>query len=280
MHDERSRNKIVVYSKLLTTKNKKHYAGLLLAELGKMVNKPAEDRMDIKGLPIRKSSVPKDLREKFTDYLLQNILVPDHISMKTIVREYDNIVNSVRDSLVQGECKYLIPSKVELLDSYKFPERMQQVRGVLAWNALEPDTAIVPPDNLNLIKLKTGTTLPKDISIDNEKYKTKAQYYEDVENYLINQFKEYKDLKESHPDKFDAIMKVIYGKGKKTGLDLSSYGFAIVAIPKEKEIPEYLRPFIDYDLMVESNTSAGTTLVGSLGIHCTKGKKKSNIIKL
>lgn len=75
-------------------------------------------------------------------------------------------------------------------------------------------------------------------------------------------------------------MKVVYGKGKKNGIDFSDKGFAVIAIPKETEIPEYLVPLIDYTSMVEANTKAGTTLIGSLGIYCTNNNKKSNIIKL
>lgn len=50
-----SRQDNVVYEKLITTKNKKHYAGILVAELGNLITDrngielPAEDRLDIKG---------------------------------------------------------------------------------------------------------------------------------------------------------------------------------------------------------------------------------------
>jgi len=42
-----------VYEILITTKNKKNYAGLLAAELGNLINQPAENRMDIKGEMVR-----------------------------------------------------------------------------------------------------------------------------------------------------------------------------------------------------------------------------------
>lgn len=268
-----------VYSKLLTTKNKKHYAGLLLAELGKRINKPAESRMDIKGLPIRKSVVPKPLREAFTEYLLNDILVPENISMRNIVQKYDKIVESVRDSLEKGEVDFLIPAKVELIENYKFPERIQQVRGMIVWNSLEPDNVIIPPDNINLIKLKTGIYTPRIVGKKNQEDEPLEAYWTRLEEFLLNT-PEYKFLKDNYPDKFNTILKVVYGKGKKTGLDFADKGFAVIAIPKETEIPEYIIPLIDYSTMVESNTAAGTTLIGSLGIYCTKGKRKSNIIKL
>lgn len=268
-----------VYSKLLTTKNKKHYAGLLLAELGKRINKPAEARMDIKGLPIRKSSVPKNLREEFTNYLLNDILVPETLSMRNVVQKYNQIVNLVRQSLSNRETTYLIPGKVEIVENYKFPERIQQVRGMIAWNALEPDNVITPPENINLIKLKTGIYTPRIIGKKNQPDESVADYYQRLEEFLLKT-EEYKFLKENYPDKFDIIMKVVYSKGKKNGIDFSDKGFAVIAIPKETEIPEYLVPLIDYTSMVEANTKAGTTLIGSLGIYCTNNNKKSNIIKL
>lgn len=235
--------------------------------------------MDIKGLPIRKSVVPKNLREEFTNYLLNEILVPETISMKNIVQKYDNIVNSVKHSLEEGETTYLIPAKVEVVENYKFPERMQQVRGMIVWNALEPDNVIIPPENINLIKLKTGIYTERIVGKKNTPDETLEEYYIRLENFLL-QTPEYKFLKDNHPDKFEIIMKVVYGKNKKSGIDFADKGFAVIAIPKETPIPEYIRPLVDYSTMVESNTAAGTTLIGSLGIYCTKGKKKSNIIRL
>ena len=235
--------------------------------------------MDIKGLPIRKSVVPKTLREEFTNYLLNDILVPEHISMRNIVQKYDKIVESVKSSLENGESTYLIPAKVEVVENYKFPERMQQVRGMIAWNALEPDNVIIPPENINIIKLKTGIYTERIVGKKNQPDESLEDYYKRLEEFLLKT-PEYQSLKENYPDKFEIIMKVVYGKGKKSGLDFSDKGFAVIAIPKETEIPEYIRPLINYSDMVESNTAAGTTLIGSLGVYCTKGKKKSNIIRL
>lgn len=263
-----------VYSKLLTTKNKKHYAGLLLAELGRAINKPAKDRLDIKGLPIRKSSVPKTLRELFTEYLLNEILIPDKPNMVNAVKKYDNIVQSVKDSLTNGDSTYLIPAKLGVLTSYKFPERMQQVRGAILWNALEPEKTIVPPESVNLIKLKTKYTLKQN------KNESLEDYHARLFDYLDEQ-PEFKYLKEHYPDKYNIILKTVYNKNNPNpSIDFSDKGAAIIAIPKDETIPDYIKPLISLDEMVEANTAAGTTMLGALGIYCVKGKKKSNIISL
>lgn len=263
-----------VYSKLLTTKNKKHYAGLLLAELGKPINKPAEERLDIKGLPIRKSVVPKTLRELFTKYLLEEILLPEKIRMSDVLREYNDIVNSVKRSLTNGEATYLIPSKIGVLTEYKFPERMPQVRGTILWNALEPEKTIVPPENVNLIKLKTGYALNKNKNESDEEYNKRLFAF-------LDEKPEFKWLKENYPEKYEIILKTVYKKNNPNpSIDFSDKGAAIIAIPKDAEIPEYLKPLINLEEMIESNTAAGTTMLGALGIYCVKGKRKSNIIRL
>ena len=263
-----------VYSKLLTTKNKKHYAGLLLAELGKPINKPAEERLDIKGLPIRKSVVPKTLRELFTKYLLEEILLPEKIRMSDVLREYNNIVNSVKTSLTNGEATYLIPSKIGVLTEYKFPERMPQVRGTILWNALEPEKTIVPPENVNLKKLKTGYALNKNKNESDEEYNKRLFAF-------LDEKPEFKWLKENYPEKYEIILKTVYKKNNPNpSIDFSDKGAAIIAIPKDAEIPEYLKPLINLEEMIESNTAAGTTMLGALGIYCVKGKRKSNIIRL
>lgn len=268
-----------VYEILITTKNKKNYAGLLAAELGNLIDQAPENRMDIKGLPIRKSVVPKDLREEFTSFLLNEILLKDNINFKELMNKYDDIINKVDNSLRTGETTYLIPANVELYDSYKFPERMQSVRGTIIWNALEPENSIQPPEKVNLIKLKTDVTLAR------KKDESDESYFERLELEMAKN-EAFKYLKDNYPDKYEIVLETIYNKGVPADalskrIDFSDKGFAIIAIPKDLEqIPEYLVPLIDYDEMVKSNTSAGNTLIGALGIYIDGENNKSNILKL
>lgn len=144
------------YERFLTTKNKKNYAAVMKSKLGKVINLPIEDRIDIKGLAIRKSTITKDLRESFTDFLVHNILEPDEVNLGDINEGYDKIRDKVANSIANGETTYAVPLNLSVPDSYANPDRQQAVRGYIVWNDLEPDKAIQPPEKINSFKLKSG----------------------------------------------------------------------------------------------------------------------------
>ena len=244
-----------IYRRILLTKNKKNYSGIIIAELGKMLDKP---QMDTKGLAaIKKTNVPKKLRKQFAEILRGDILEADKISITKILNKYDEIGKNISDSLKQGNTEYLLPKNAEIIETYAEPDQIESIRGTLVWNALEPESTIVLPEKVNLIKLKA-------LDPDSPEFET---------------------LKATHPDKYAAIMKVVFNEGvTNPKLDISRFKFTAVAIPKSVEkIPEYLIPFIDYRAMVNNNIANGYVILESLGIYVSQVDKfqyKSNIIRL
>jgi hypothetical protein len=251
-----------VYSRIMTTANKKSYAGWLKYELGKEIPGTDPDKhLDIKGLSIRKSTVAKNLRVRFQDLLTNDILTPEKISISSVMRTYGGIADTVEKSLREGKTEYLIPNSVARFDTYQFPGRIPAVRAVIAWNALEPNDEIVPPDNVRVIKLtcttKDGPGMMKLKSISQEKY--------------------------------DVICKSIFNSNPGE-IDISSKGFAVVALPQTyTSIPKYIVPIIDYDKMINTNIGNANILLESLGIYCvdvnggankTKTNYKSNMIDI
>jgi len=211
----------------------------------------------MKGLSIRKTTVAKGLRKDFTEILEEDILKEKKINLAKVISRYDDLSEKIKESLMSGSIEYLIPKSVDPAENYKIPEQQDGIRAVMIWNALEPEDEIVPPTKINFVKLKcTGPDDPK----------------------LL-------DLKQQYPDKYDALMKVVFNYGVETPkLDISKYGFTCVAIPKGREtIPEYLKPFIDYPVMEANNMRNGYILLESLGIYVEDVKTvkyKSNIIQI
>lgn len=244
-----------IYKRILLTKNKKNYSGIIIAELGKLLKEP---QMDTKGLAaIKKTNVPKKLRRQFMEILRGDILEAENIDLKKILRKYDGLGDDIRDSLRERNTEYLLPKNAELIETYELPDQIEPIRGVLIWNELEPENQIVLPEKINLLKLK-------ELSTDSE---------------------EFIWLKENHPEKFNAVMKVVYNEGvSNPKLDISRFGFTSVAIPKSVEkIPEYLIPFIDFNAMVNNNISNGYVILESLGVYISQVKKfqyKSNLVRL
>lgn len=229
-------------------------AGIITAELGKLLNRPV---LDMKGLSLRKTTVPKTLRKQFTQILQKDILESKEVSLKNILDKYAEVEMMVDNSLSKGETEYLLPKNLEVIESYAAPDTIEPVRAVLIWNALEPEDQIIPPEKINMIKLNCT---------------------EKDDPRLI-------ELSKTHPDKYRAIMQTVFNEGVSTAkLDISRFGFSCVAIPKGIErVPDYLLPFIDMNEMVNQAMTNGYIILESLGVYTGNvgtTKYKSNIIEL
>jgi hypothetical protein len=243
-----------LFKKILLTRNKKSYSGLITGELGKTLNRPV---LEIKGISIRKSSVAKQLRKEFTDILTEDILSAESVDLKKIIRKFDELGIQVENSLKSGELTYALPRNVEQIDGYKEPTRLEPVRGTIIWNALETERQITPPEKVNVVKLKA---INKDGA-------------------------EMQQLKNSYPDKYAVVMKTVFNEGVESPkIDISRFGLNVISIPKSIEkIPDYLLPLIDLSSMVSDNMTNGYIILESLGIYTEEVKTtkyKSNIVEI
>lgn len=264
-----------IYKRILLTKNKKNYGGIITGELGKLLTKPA---LDIKGLAIRKTTVSKMLRNEFTSILENDILSAKQIDLKSIIDKYDRLGERVEASLRNGSTEYAIPGNCEIFENYSNPEQMRAVRGITVWNALEMENQIIPPDKVNILDL-------------NEKLFEPFRKLDHLENIsmLLNDpdvSQELKDLIIKYPEKAKIIAKVAYNvdNSDANALDISKFGMGCLAIPKgDEKSPEYILPFIDYTGMVNKSMTNGYILLESIGIYISDvslTKYKSNIIQI
>ena len=304
-----------IYKRILLTKNKKNYGGIITGELGKLLTKPA---LDIKGLAIRKTTVSKMLRNEFTSILENDILSAKQIDLKSIIDKYDRLGERVEASLRNGSTEYAIPGNCEIFENYSNPEQMRAVRGITVWNALEMENQIIPPDKVNILDLNEKLFEPfrkldhlenmsmllndpdvsqelKDLIIKYpEKAKIIAKVAYNVDNsdnmsMLLNDpdvSQELKDLIIKYPEKAKIIAKVAYNvdNSDANALDISKFGMGCLAIPKgDEKSPEYILPFIDYTGMVNKSMTNGYILLESIGIYISDvslTKYKSNIIQI
>jgi DNA polymerase elongation subunit (family B) len=243
-----------VFSRIMLTRNKKSYAGTITSELGKLLPKPV---LDMKGLSIRKSSVAKTLKKQFTDILKEDVLNVKNINLAHIIKKFDQLGLEVEKSLKNGDLTYSLPKNIENIDGYKDASMQEPVRGTIVWNSIEPETPIVPPEKVNIVKMRAfDKTSP-----------------------------ELEKLKLSNEPKYNSIIKTVFNEGvEKPTIDISRFGLSVVSIPKSVErIPEYLLPMIDFQSMVNNNMTNGYIILESLGIYTEEVKTtkyKSNIIEI
>ena len=216
-----------LYSRLLLTTNKKQYAGNLIGQEGNILEKP---KLDMKGMAIRKVTVNQTVREYFTDILENDVLRASKIDIPKILAKFRQLEKIIADDLRAGNINFSIPNNLNEVGSYKYPFRMQQVRGMLIWNQLFPENLINPPDKINILKLKAETL---------------------------------QDLEPIYGTKeFDIIRETIFENE-----DLQKYGFTVIAMPKDVDkIPEWLIQFIDIDSIVSDNVRNGIIILESLGV--------------
>lgn len=237
-----------LFSRMILTPNKKNYASLIEMQEG---NHFPKGILDIKGLSFIKSEVNTNTREFFTQ-LTEKMLKEEKIDIIYILHQLEWFENYIRESLINGEDIFLKPISVKEFSAYKDAWSQQGVLAVNAWNLLFEDRQIsMFPAKVNLLYLKLDDLhqLEKLKTIDHDNYK------------LVRE-------------------KIFENKNDK----ISSKGLAVIAIPKNQLIPEWLRPFIDIEKFIDYNIKPFIRVLNSLGletIHISAGDAHySNIIEL
>lgn len=248
------------YPRIMFTRNKKQYGGIMLLQEGKIIH---PEKLDIKGLSIRKATVNPRTKKFFSDILLNDILKAKEVNPALILRKYYEFELEIRKSLMNGETDFSKPAKINDFESYKLPFRLEAVRGCILWNTIYPNDEIVTPTKVNLIKLK-GQTISGLEQI-----------------YNTDEFKIIKDLIFT-----SKLEKKKNDQGELVDVEtneLLHYGCSVIAIPKSKtKIPEWIIPIIDVDTIVKDNIANGNLLLQSIDVLIQNYKNKeiySNFIR-
>jgi hypothetical protein len=257
-------------SRLLLTKNKKSYASSVLMQEGRLIKK---QKIDLKGLAIKKSNTNKFVSEYFTNILKDDIILAKEINYSNIIRKYFNLIDVIKNSFNKGEITFTLPSRANEIGSYAIPANVMQVRGVLTWNTLFPEDEITLPTNVNVVKVIIEEdydliretildyAIKNDITIDDEELEV-----------FLNRISEAFDL--SYKDKDNNSKKLLV----KDGI------INVISIPKTvTEIPVFIRPFLNIDNMVFDHLNSGVIILDCLNIQTPKINDNlipTNIIKI
>ena len=200
-------------------------------------------KIDIKGLDFRKSSCNIETEKFFSKLAKDKIIEAKDVDSAEVIRDIQQFENYIRNTLINGEKEFLIPSKVKELGAYADPLREMGVNGVLAWNCCYPNQDIQLPDIVDLIKVNMQTE-------------------EDIE-----------DLKETEPEIYNNIMEGIFGNDNPK---IRKKGIYVIAIPRNVDkIPEWIIPYINYDEVVNNNISKFHPILNSLNIFLIQTESKA-----
>jgi len=257
-------------SRLLMTKNKKSYASSVLMQEGNLIEK---QKIDLKGLAIKKSNTNKFVSEYFTNLLKDDIILAKDINYSNIIRKYFNLVDIIKDSFNKGETTFTIPSRANEIEGYANPVNVMQLRGILTWNVLYSENEITLPTNVNVVKVIIEDNMEnnREVIIDYCN-KNKIEYDKDELDGFLEKLEEAFNV--SYTINGDTVEHALV----KGGI------LNVISLPKTlNEIPLFIRPFLDSEKMVYDHLNAGTIILDCLNIQTPKVNENlipTNIIKI
>lgn len=244
------------FAKLVIGKTKKRYLSKVLLREGNLMLKP---KTDIKGFDFVKATTSRE-SEKFYKKLIDEYIMGDDIDTRGLMKELKAYSNHIYQSIMDGDITYLPVTSAKPLSAYKDPASEQSVRGMLAWNILNPDKEIDIPSKPRLLKLKIFSE--KDIEGLQYKYPNE---YEIIKEKIFN----------DTTGIFVMEKKTVDKKGN-TKIERKERGLVVLCIPTNQKIPEWCKPYIDYSTMIDNILAPFKSVVDILNVQTTTVGKSIN----
>ena len=236
------KNEFTFRRALVMADAKKHYADLQDLQEGNRV--PTNKALDVKGLELDKSGLQESTRKRLKSIMYEEILKADSVSQIAIVKQLAKFEKEIFLSIESGSKQYFKPAKIRAAYAYDDPMKIQGVKGAYVYNALkEPH--------------EEGIDLEIKNSVDIAKVKINIKNADKIKNEF--------------PDVYMRLMDLLSKKEFVKGI-------TSVSLPINVEVPEWVKPFIDYDSIISDNISPFPLSV--VGITTTKNGMYTNMIQL
>ena len=232
-----------LFSRALLTPNKKNYATNQELKEGVILEQDIKHSLDIKGLPINKSTLNDSAKAALQKILYEDILVTDHIDPALIIEKIAILEKDIEESLRSGEKKYFKPLSIKAYSSYEDPMRIQGIKASLVWNKVrDPQLEAIDLDARNTIGVVKVQIDPSNIDRIRDKY----------------------------PDVYDRFVELFmdqtfFKPGVNEDCTPKKKEITTLAIPIDVDTPEWVSEFIDYKTIVNDNV--GNFPVESVGIR-------------
>jgi len=222
-----------VLKRVILTNGKKHYAGLVLYQEGAKIN---GGLVDIKGLAIKKSTIPVNTSKHFEKLLSEKILRVDEIDRTGMLQDIVQFSQDIAGDIESGHMNYSTPGRIGNVSAYKDRYAIPAIRGMTVWNRLYPAQEIREGETVNLFRIR---------ALDVAEFTALMEGYDRELEVITSLFM---------LDTSDPL--------------LAKNGFNWISIPKTiSEIPLWLRKIIDVDNIVDTNISPILPILESTGIR-------------
>lgn len=207
-----------LFKTVLLTWVKKHYATIQELREGHNNN----NKMDIKGLEINKTTLNKAVQDEMKNILFEDILNSDDIDQVKILKHLAILEKKIVNSINSGSKDFFKPVSIKPMNKYENPMGIQGIKASVVWNYVKGEYIGINLEERNNI---------------------------DIAKVVINRANVEK-IKETNPDIYEGLINCMNSnKTFKNGIDA-------IAIPRTVEVPEWLIEFIDTTTIANDNMSA------------------------
>lgn len=261
------------FSRLLIGTTKKRYISKILLREGNLMNPP---KKDIKGFDFKKATCSEFAEKVYMDLITKYIIEEKgEINLRGILQELTKFKNMIHDSIENGETTYLPNASAKEFGAYKDPSSQQSVGAVMAWNMIETNKQIELPSKVSILKLNIfdesdiddmKETYPEihDIIINNIFHDETGIFvtksWENGIEIVNPRLKEwYKEIPSKYRSKYKKLgvqawneFAENYEGDEKGHYTYKVKGLQAIAIPANTKIPEWCKPYIDYDVVIDN----------------------------
>ena len=242
-------------SRIMLTRVKKNYASLQILQEGNYLGSGV---LDAKGIEcLTKSSISRDTQKALKKILLEDILTSDEVDQIKLIKDIAILEKTIYNDLKSGSKKYYKPAVIKSMDNYDEPTRIQGVKAAMAWNHIKgnlPGFDLGDRNAIDIIKVHTDKATLETI-------------------------------RETYPENYDRIMELLdphcelMCEGRKIK-DVFKGKLESVALPKDLPVPEWIKPLIDYDEIINNNLSGFPLKSVGIAQFSTKKANYSNVVRL
>jgi hypothetical protein len=242
---------------------KKRYFALMILQEGVLLN-DGKGFTEFKGFDFVKSNTKETVRNKYKDICYNQILAPDKINNERIMIELFKFQDEIDQALKDGDTKFYKQSNIGVIEKYKYPLRIQGVRGIMFWNAMCPQYAIQLPSDVDIVPITLS---------DKKKLEKFAAAFPAEYSSLMKTVDSVKDKMATRDDKGNII--------KVPNVELN-----VIAKPKNPNIilPPWFFKIIDYEKIELDALSLIYPILQSLDIKTLKTRADkeqfTNIVNL
>ena len=188
---------------------------------------------------------------------MEDILTCDEVDQIKLIKDIAILEKTIYNDLKSGSKKYYKPAVIKSMDNYDEPTRIQGVKAAMAWNHIKgalPGFDLGDRNPLDIIKVHTDKAALEII---------REQYPENYQRIM--------ELLDPHCE--------IVLEGRKIK-DVFKGKLESIALPKDLPVPEFVKPLIDYDEIINNNLSGFPLKSAGIAQFSTKKANYSNVVRL